>query len=943
MLKVDFYAINAPGSSWMPTFMNDQPLSRGTSLFRQLTLVTAIAACLAACQEDPMVAGKAHLQKENYPAAVIEFKNAVQANPNSVAARLALADVLERTYDLTGTEQHLRKALEAGGDADVLVPRIALVMLDLNEVAQVINAFKERRLGSPDADSNLRAAVAVAYVGQKQFAAADEQLKSAATKTAATLLARAQLLLAQEKKEQALEVLADPLVGQDAPWWILRGLGRVYEANGRREQAVQFMARAYAAAPWHRGVAGEYGEFLVGSGQVDQAIVIRDKLKKIAPGYYWTHYLDALVLSRQGRTDESLAAALKVLTVAPEHLPANLIVASAEVQKGDLLVASKRLNKIASDYPYSLPLLQMLAEVAIRQNKASDATAAIKRGLGVDPGNARLLSLQVENEVRRGAPKEAIAMLEKLRAKDPQNASYLLRLIELRLAAGDKAGGRKLLDQATLAGQDNPAIQERVVALALAMGDVDRVRQLADAAMRLKPKDPQSHLTLAAALDTQKDSAGAWREVLAALDLQPAFQPALVALGMMAKAPQQKEELRERYGKALQEKSAGASTYLEYARLLQDVKAEPDRIKKVLERGVVAQPASTALRQALVMEQMRAGQADAALSVAQAGAAANNASPDAVALLASVHLQSGNQLMAAETYRKLVTNYPQRFEWRLQLAELEAAADRKREAATLLRGLITDRPSDSTAYIMLAKLTWADNLSEALSIAKALGEKESHQRTAMLLEGDLLFLAGKYDDALQQFGKAAKAGAVPAARLRSIQVLDKAQREDAAEQELADSLRKFPDDPSVIGFAAQRARAQGKPAVAVEFLKKMAAKDASNPIVLNDLAWAQVEANQPEALKNATRAAELAPNSPQVLDTLAMAQAQGGLQTEAIGNLHTVINLAPTAVAPRLRLAELYINAGKPKEATQLMRALDQKKLSVKDKETVSRLTKLAA
>ncbi|MBC7681998.1 MAG: PEP-CTERM system TPR-repeat protein PrsT [Ferruginibacter sp.] len=905
-------------------------------------MAVAVASFLVGCERDAMLAGREYFKKNDFTAAVIEFKNAVQAQPGSVEARLALADAMERTYDLVGAEQQLRKAADAGGDADVLVPRLALMMLDRNDIAKIINEFKDRHLKSPAADSDLRAVVAAAYVGQKQYAAADVQLKAAAQSTAATVLSRAQWLLAQDKKEQAMAALNNSLDAPDAPWWVLRGLGRVYESNGKREQSLQFMERAYKAAPWHRGVMGEYGEFLVGVGQLDKAIVIRDRLKIMAPGYYWTYFVDALVLSRQGRTEDSLASALKVLKVAPEHLPATLLVAAAELKKGDVLMADTRLNKIATQYPYSLPLLQLLAECQLRLGRNAEAVAALKRGLSVAPNDPRLLSLRAESEVARGANKEAVATLEKLSAADPGNPSYPLRLSELQVATGNREAAKKYLDQATKAGQDNAAIRDRIIAISLAMGDTVRVRQLADHAVQSRPKDPQSHLTLAAALDVQKDHVGAWRETSVALDLQAAFQPALTALGMLAKTPAQRAEVLARYEKGAQAKLASAQTFLEYARLLQVANTDPARVTNLLERGVAALPGSTALRQALVQQQIVLGKPDAALSVAQTGAFANSPAPEAVALLAQVYEQVGNMPLATETYRKLAVNYPQRADWRLKLAEMEANAGRKSEATSILRALISDRPSDSTAYIALAKLTWPDNLQEAVSIARELGEKEPYKSTAMLLEGDLLVLAGKPDQALQQYDKAAKAGAVPAAQLRSIQVLDRTQRGPSADQELANSLRKFPQDPSVIGFAAQRARAQGNPEKAVEFLQQIANKDPRNAVVLNDLAWAQIEARQPDALKNAMQAAVLAPNSPEILDTLGMAQAQANQQVEAIASLRTAVNIVPKAPTPRLHLAELYIAAGNPKDAATVMQSLDPKIMAPKDQETLARLkTKL--
>jgi putative PEP-CTERM system TPR-repeat lipoprotein len=915
------------------------PMSAPDSgLFRAAVVALAVAAFLAGCEHDALQAGRDFLKKDDYPAAVIEFKNAVQEKPDSVEARLALADALERIYDLAGTEQHLRKALEAGGDADVLVPRIALLMLDRSDVAKIVNEFKDRHLKSPAADSDLRAAVAAAYVAQKQYASADEQLKAATVATPATKLSRAQWWLAQDKREQALGVLDASLSSSNADWWVLRGLGRIYEANGQREPALQLMERAYKAAPWHRGLMGEYGEFLVGVGQLDAAIAIRARLKKLAPGYYWTHYLDALVLSRQGRLEDSLAAGLKVLSVAPEHLSASLLVAAAELQKNDLLMASKRLEKIAQQYPYSLPMLQLMAESQIRLGKPADAADTIKRGLVLAPTNPRFLSLQAESELARGQAKEATATLTKLSASEPGNGAYLLRLAELSLAAGKRSEASKYLDRTTEADKDNAALRDRVISLALAMGDIARVRQLADYTMKASPKDPRAHLTMAAALDAQKDPVGAWRETSVALDAQPAFQPALSALGMLAKTPEQKADVLARYEKAIQAKPSSAQTYLEYARLLRVQKNDPAARLAILEKGVVALPDSTTLREALVQEHIRSGKPDTALSVAQTGAFANNAPPEATALLASVYERAGSLQQATEAYRKLSVNYPQRADWRLKLAELEIVSNRKKEATTILRALMTERPFDPIPYITLAKLTWPDNLEEALSIARELQARSAQKLTGMLLEGDLLVLANQPDQAIQQFSKAVKAGGSPTANLRIVNVLDGTQKGASAEQELADVMRKFPDDPSVVGFAAQRARAQGQRAKAVELLQKMASRDPRNPIVLNDLAWAQVEAKQPQALSNAQRAADLAPNNPQILDTLGVAQTQAGQHKDAVDTLRVVVNMVPEVAAARLHLAQAYIAAGKTSEASSLMQSLDSKKLNPTEQSDLARM-----
>lgn len=922
----------------MPLTFRRGALSDCPRKFNTTFLVAAIASIVVGCSQDSLLAGNDFMKKGDYVSAVIEFKNAVQAKPESVEARLALAEALERTYDQAGAEQHLRKAAAQGGDIDILIPRIALIMLDRKDSAKVISELKDRRLTSPEADSNLRGIIAMAYADQRQYAQAEDTLKSATNNTAAVQLARAQLLLAEGKTDQALTALDNVPLPSDTPWWILRGLARIKQASGNQEAAFRLMGQAYNAVPWHQPVMGEYAEFLIGTGKIEQAIVIKDKLKKLAPRYYWTNYVDALIFAQQGRQEESLASALKVLAVAPDHLPATLLAAQIELRKGEVLMASTRLKKASAQHPYSVPVIRLLAQAHLRQGRPTEADLAIKRGLNVIPNDPTLLSLKADSEVMRGAPRDAIRTLELLNTKTPGNASYLLRLSQLKARSGDRESSKKLLDQATELGKDNPAIRDQIIATSMNIGDLPRIRQLADYAINSHPKDPGSYLMLAAALGLQRDNSGAWKATITALDLQPAFQPALNALGLLAQEPKQQEELLARYEKAIQAKPPTDQTYLEYVRLVQKAKNDRSSIVASLEKGVSALPASTTLRSALVQELLRSGKADAALNVAQTGASSNNATPEAIALLASFYETIGDTRLATETYRKLATNYPQRADWRLKLAELEVAANQKKEASSILRALITDRPFDPTPYIVLANLNAEDNLREALSITHELSSDQSNKLIAMLLEGDLLARHGQSAEALKQFAKAAKAGATPAAQLRIVQVLDRSNRRQDADQEMTETMKKFPDNPTVLGFAAQRIRAQGNPGKAAELLQRIVDKNPANPVLLNDLAWAQFEAKLPGALKNATKAAELAPNSSVILDTLGMIQAQEGKQAEAITTLRTAVNLAPGATTPRLHLADLYLGMGDRKEAAKLIQPINPKALNANEEEILKRV-----
>lgn len=909
----------------------------GKSQFRQLLIVAAVASALAGCGKDPMVSGAEFMKQGDFNSAVIEFKNATQAKPESLEARLALADALEKTYDTVGAEQHLRKALERGGDANVLLPRIALLMLDRNELEKLIHEFKDKRLTSAEADAGLRGVVASAYVAQKRLPQAGEQLKGITVKNPAVQLAKAQLLLAQGKPKDAIAQLDDAFTDPQAPWWILRALSRLAFATGNQAQSLEIIKRAHDAAPWHRGVMGEYGEALITAGRLEEAIPLRNQLKKSAPNYFWTHYLDAVVLAREGKSEASHAAALRVLAVSPDHLPAVLFAAAAEIRKGDFLMADSRLRKISKLHPYSLPTQQLLALTQFRTGKMEESLDTIRRGLSVSPHDQQLLALRADIELKKGAPKEAMATLASILAANPNDAVTLLRLSELKAQTGNKAEALTLLDKAASATTD-PELTNRIVAFTLRLGEVAKATQLAENNFKAHPKSAQSQLTLAATYAGRKDAAGAWRATLAALDLDPGYAPALKALVASATTPEQQKEIVGRYSKAVAAKTTDPLIYIDYANMVRGESKDSGEATRVLEAAVNALPAATNLRKALIGNYLRSGNADKALSTAQAGAAAANAPAEANALLGQTYEQLGKTDQAIDIFRKLAANYPQRADWRLRLATLEIEADHKKEATTILRALITDRPFDSTAYMLLANLTVKNSPAEALSVARQLGEREEHKLAAMLLEGDLLFQSGKTDDALKQFSKAGKAGAQPAAMLRIAKLLDQTGRGSAADQELLDAQRKYPDDLSVMVALAQHTQSQGKQDKAIELYQKIAAKSPNNPIALNDLAWAQVLAKKPEALANAKKASEILPDNANILDTLGMAQSIAGQKKEAIATLRTAVNIAPKTATPRLHLADLLLQENDKAGASALLQSIDAKQLNNSEQAMLQRL-----
>lgn len=912
-------------------------VSRLSRPLRRPLVAALVAAALAACGEDDLVAkAREAIARGDDAAASVFLRSALQQQSGAADVRIMFADLLERRHDRAGAEEQLRKALEGGGNADVLVPRIALLMVDRGDMETLIRTYKDEHLQDPQAEATLRGTVALALLSLKREAPARQQIEGAPP-VPAVRLARAQLLVNEGQAAQALAELGLDDAESPPPWWLLRAARRIAVAAGEPELSLDLIRRAQAAAPWNLGVVGEYGEALVSAGRFDDATQVRDRLAKAAPQFFWTHYLSALLFNRAGRLDEAHAAALSVLKVSPDHAASALIAASAELRSDDVRVAYERLLPLVRRNPQSLPAVRLLAQAQLRMGQIQPALETVERGLRLAPGDAELLLMRGRIDTAAGRPKEAVSSYEKAAATRPDEPDVLLALARARAAAGNRNGARQLLERLPDLVDDG-AQGARLVETVLSLREPDWARRIAERLLARFPADAQARLAGAAVKSIQGDAAGAWQAVLAVLDDDRRNGGALMALGTMARTPAQREKLLARHAAALAAGGGGPSQLLAYAALLRDARSADPSPASVLERAVKLHPTSVPLRQALVDESMRQGQASQAIGLAESGAAMADAPAAARELLGNTYLRVGKTQQAGEVYRKLAQDFPQHTGWRQLLAQLDARTGQVSEAKSTLRKLVGDRPFDPSAYVMLAHLEAPDNLAEALSVAQQLQARPEFRLTAMLLTGDVYLQAGKADDAIEAFTAAGKAGAQPAASLRIVDALDRADRAEQAERAMARLLREQPEHAEVLGFAARRAQQAGRASEAVGYLQRLARRNPDNPILLNDLAWAQIAAGQPAALANARKALRAMPNDPNVLDTAGVAMAMNGLLDESATTLRAAVNLAPTRSLARLHLADVLVTKGDRTGAAAALKALDEDQLGARDKELLARL-----
>jgi tetratricopeptide (TPR) repeat protein len=213
-------------------------------------------------------------------------------------------------------------------------------------------------------------------------------------------------------------------------------------------------------------------------------------------------------------------------------------------------------------------------------------------------------------------------------------------------------------------------------------------------------------------------------------------------------------------------------------------------------------------------------------------------------------------------------------------AALEAVGPARRD----LERSWAARPKAETARVLAAIYLSAYEHERGLQMLLNASRLEPSDFRPWYSMGQLVYLRlRRYDRAIEAFQEALKRqpGHMES-RLGLIEALLKAHRPEQAEGTLSELLKERPDDPKVMGLAAQLGAALGRDDEALRYLQKSLALEPDNREALILHARLRLRSGRPrDALSEAERAAALEPRDRSALGLLSTIQAALGMKEES--------------------------------------------------------------
>jgi len=544
-------------------------------------------------------------------------------------------------------------------------------------------------------------------------------------------LFEARILIAEQKwlpARQKLQALRPLVAGSDEfTRQVDLYLGQCAEQLGEFDEQLEANLRVLSDSPTSLPARVGSASALMAAGKTDEALkefetiaaaIPAEKLPGIPQVWLPLLQLRVAVQSRlpaESRDWSKIDTLLESLQQAPEVSTPQMALLRADVllRKGELDAAAGVLAKAAERHPDNPQLAAARVTLALRREGPAVGRKLLNALPAEVAGNPAVLTVdaQVAASEDKDAARTAFARIEERARQLPAEAAGRLfsQLAALSLARGDREEAERLWTAAAAKQPDDPQARSALFDLAADSGDVAKAEAAAEALAQVAgEKSPPGRVARAAV------GILAVRKALASRHEAGAAMPEL--------SPQERARLdtcRNLLIEAENERPGWSriqSMFAEIEGLRGDVNAAIERLQRSVSLGptnpaVVRQlvsllyatnrieearmalaslgPDTTGLERLSAEVEMRAGNLDDAVALAERTVAADSTNADELLWLGQLLERSGKRAQAAEIVDRAVAAAPERPETWLTLCSLQLAQGKRKAAEQTL-----DRAAD---------------------------------------------------------------------------------------------------------------------------------------------------------------------------------------------------------------------------------------------------------
>lgn len=326
-------------------------------------------------------------------------------------------------------------------------------------------------------------------------------------------------------------------------------------------------------------------------------------------------------------------------------------------------------------------------------------------------------------------------------------------------------------------------------------------------------------------------------------------------------------------------------------------KNQMDAGRLQLEEAVKLRPDFLAARQMLTRIYLAKGDNGNALKSAEEMLTLDKNNVTAHLMRSTALLGLGDRDKAREELAFVTKNYPQNPDARWQVGYLAFQDKDYKQAEQIFSDLYKSNPHDGRSLAGLTEaLTAQHRINDAITAAKTASTKEPERRDLKLFLANLDTRAEKYDDALGIYQELLSKEPKSADLLFRIAETERRKGDlNGAMDNFRKCSQEAPNDTNCLRMLGLLLEATGKNDLAKPVYEQILKIHPDDAVALNNLAFAKAEdgSDLDQALNMAQRAVQVAPNNPELKDTLAWIYIKKSLPDDAVRIFRELVPAEP--------------------------------------------------
>jgi len=912
---------------------------------RLVTLLVVVFGLLAGCSKD--LSEKQYIErakdlqdKGNLRGSVIELKNALRRNPDSLEGRWMLGNIYLDIGDGASAEKELKRAGKLGIPAATVRVPLARAYLFQGQFDRVIKELEQNADLSETNKARADVLRGQAYLGLGKTKEAADQFDAAlAIKTDydLALLGQAQLALMKERLDEARgltqKVLtADP---KSAEAWSLRGsiesaAGNYTESEAAFTKAVEF--RKYATLDLAKRAA-----IRVKLKKYTEAEADLRKLKQEGfKDHPYVNFVAGIDYFKQGKYSDALSAFQASDNSLPSSLPTEIYLAATHFLLGHVEQAANYAGRVQTELPHSLMAKRMLVAIEMRRSEFDAAKSVLQEALHDSPNDAIILRMLANVSLLQGNTAEGVKYYEKLVSLDPESKQARDMLMVARLLTGqEQASGtaatgsddytrelilaleafrRKNIGVALTRAQklhdrypDKVDPLNLIAACYLAAGKEDKAKVEFEKVLKISPTNPSASKNLAK-IEARTGDLGRARDLLKALLKEsPGDEEAIILLA---------------------EADFKAGNQTDGDRLLEDA----------LEKN----PQSTRLRAKLTGEYFRTGRLAKVLEATQGlDDKQVKEQPALLELRGKAQMLTGDPSLAKDTFQRWSKLIPGSAQAHFLYGDSLARSGDKEQARQQLERALRLQPDYLPARVAEVRMQLeAGKIDDARKAVANLRKDFGERADVLSIEGLLALAVHDFAAAADRFAAVAKQRPNTEVTLYLVNALWAQQHYDQALRTMQDWLKDHPQDLAVLLQLAGGYLSLDKEDKARTTYAKVIKYYPDHVPALNNLAWLNRDTDLKSAISYAEHANQVAPQDPQVMDTLGMLLLKKGDTDRADRLIRDAAQRSPDDPGIQVHLGRILVEQKQYAEAKKILDAVIKKAPETKNGDEARALLK---